>query len=593
MAPSLDFAHFDDVTNSGKVFSTESAGTMIGVKLTNYEKEERERWAILKRTLMNHYREFLTLDPIDMKELLRMRIAPPVLAVEGASARSSIKDKRKKRVYPNAIHEWKNFEHDVLANEFSGAPTEVGITETENPFLLSLADRQSEINESMEAYYLDKYVLTPLSDMGLMRYRLDTQASFIYGKPDAVMLKNLPTPEELVKDPSTQEQVAACCEWKSTQNLLLPDGIEQMIEEYSKALVRQTENRGKRSHGWSRVCHPIGQLVGYMVDNKTPYGILTSGTKTYFLFLLVEEDDVDRQLQITPAWFIGQENYLKAWAYFYKMASGADSLPTSDVPATWLESTPSTSPEEKSDPPGMPPPDEEGGDGEDGEPAGKRNRIEIKDSGHGTRKAPPAKKRKSGQGGGSSKTRAVAELSGEMDISSTPPNDNNDIDIDYPENGLSDNEQIPFIKFNSLTDIESLGWGRNGCTFKATWEGKVVAVKQFDLTKNARAYEIELEAYNRLQDDWGILVPTPFFISESPSGNVRFLGMQLGRPPKDDEPVDDDDYCNVLAALKKKYGFRQMDWSHGENCVYLDDGSKGTSTLVLIDLEDVEFSSDN
>jgi hypothetical protein len=184
--------------------------------------------------------------------------------------------------------------------------------------------------------------------------------------------------------------------------------------------------------------------------------------------------------------------------------------------------------------------------------------------------------------------------------SSTPPcdddggddDDDDDDDDDYPENGLSKNKDIQFINFDSLTDIEPLGWGRNGCTFKATWEGKAVAVKQFDLTKNARAYEMELEAYNRLQDDWGILVPRPFFISESPSGNVRFLGMQLGRPPMDNEPVDDD-YCNVLAALKTKYDFRQMDWSHGENCVYLDDGNKGTSTLVLIDLEDVEFSSDN
>jgi hypothetical protein len=52
-----------------------------------------------------------------------------------------------------------------------------------------------------------------------------------------------------------------------------------------------------------------------------------------------------------------------------------------------------------------------------------------------------------------------------------------------------------------------------------------VAVKHFDLTKNARAYEIEFEAFNRLQDDWGMSVPMPFFISESPSGKIRFFGM--------------------------------------------------------------------
>jgi hypothetical protein len=122
---------------------------------------------------------------------------------------------------------------------------------------------------------------------------------------------------------------------------------------------------------------------------------------------------------------------------------------------------------------GIPPP---GSDGDDGEHTGKRSRTEIKGSGHGTREAPPAKKRESGQGGGSSKIRAVAELSGEMDMSSIPPDnvvdDDDDDDSDYPENGLSDNEQISFINFDSLTDIETLGWDRNGCTFKATWKGQ-------------------------------------------------------------------------------------------------------------------------
>jgi hypothetical protein len=69
MAPPLDFAQFDDVTNSGKVFSTECVGTR-GVKLTDKEKGEREQWAKQKKELMAHYREFLTYDLIDTKELL-------------------------------------------------------------------------------------------------------------------------------------------------------------------------------------------------------------------------------------------------------------------------------------------------------------------------------------------------------------------------------------------------------------------------------------------------------------------------------------------------------------------------------------------
>jgi hypothetical protein len=172
----------------------------------------------------------------------------------------------------------------------------------------------------------------------------------------------------------------------------------------------------------------------------------------------------------------------------------------------------------------------------------------------------------------------VAALS-EMDICSTPPDD--------PENGLS--KKIKFIKYHSLTNIKPLGWGRNGCTFKATWQGKRVAVKQFDLTKNALAYETELEAYNRLEKVWGHLVPTPLFLAESLSGNVRFLGMQLGRPPSDDDVNVEDDYQKVLRKLKEEYRFQQLDWSHCDNCVYLD-GDEGHPTLVVIDLEDVEFS---
>jgi hypothetical protein len=198
-----------------------------------------------------------------------MRIAPPLLSVKGASARSSTKDRRKKRVYPNVIYEWKNFKHDVLANEFSGAST----SKTQNPFGQSLSNCQSELNESNDASYLDRYVLTPLRELGLMRYRFESQGTFVYGQPDGVMLKN----------PSTQEQVAACCEFKATQDLLLPDDIGQItqdlllpddigqiIEEYRKALGSQNQ---MEKCAQSRACHPIGQIVGYMVDKlPLPFG---------------------------------------------------------------------------------------------------------------------------------------------------------------------------------------------------------------------------------------------------------------------------------------------------------------------------------
>lgn len=66
-----------------------------------------------------------------------------------------------------------------------------------------------------------------------MQYRPDCKPSFVIGQPDGVMIKNL----------STQEQVAVCCEFKSTQHLLLPDDIDQVVEECHKALGRQRQDR--------------------------------------------------------------------------------------------------------------------------------------------------------------------------------------------------------------------------------------------------------------------------------------------------------------------------------------------------------------
>jgi hypothetical protein len=109
MASPLDFTRFDHVTKSGKVFSTESVHTS-SVELTKNEKLERKQWAKDKVTIMDAYCEFLGYEPIRAKgRLLQMRIAAPVLSVEGASARSSTKDRRKQRVYPDALYEWENF----------------------------------------------------------------------------------------------------------------------------------------------------------------------------------------------------------------------------------------------------------------------------------------------------------------------------------------------------------------------------------------------------------------------------------------------------------------------------------------------------
>jgi hypothetical protein len=501
------------------------------------------------------------------EELLRLRICPPLLSSDKPSDRGSTRDKRKKRVYPDALHEWDDFAQGV--ENFSGS--DVNFNDVPNPLLGCLSNVGQSREENDEGGYLRSYVLEPLALMELISFKAHSKENFIAGQPDGVMLAPPPLPGD----------VAACCEIKSTQNLLLPHAVTDVIEKYRLSLAKQIETK-TRSHELSRVCHPIGQLAGYMVDNKVRYGVLTSGTKTYFLFLDGED------LHITSAWFIGQSNYLRAWAYFASQAVSAEKLASSELPQTWHASAPLSTLETKDE--ALVSMAKPGSDDDDDEPAegkprsGKRK--SGRDTGGSSRK--PKKGRPVRHSGKKDGGRTVSEGNekDKEDIHLTPPDGE---DIEDPGNGLA--QRIPFVKFDSLTDIRVLGWGRNGTTFRATWNGKEVAVKQFDLWKNSDGYETEIEAYRRLEQVWGKLVPEPYFLSESWSGNVRYLGMQLGRPTSDSSLTDekiDKDYHDALQRLSESYGFDQLDWSHSENCVVV--GDNGEERLLVIDLEDVEFN---
>jgi hypothetical protein len=80
-----------------------------------------------------------------------------------------------------------------------------------------------------------------------------------------------------------------------------------------------------------------------------------------------------------------------------------------------------------------------------------------------------------------------------------------------------------------------LGRGRNGDVFLSDFNGEAVAVKQFDLSKNFDSYKREVEGYKFLKEAWGDLVPEPKFIGASTSGMVRFLGLQKGTGPEDED----------------------------------------------------------
>ena len=71
-------------------------------------------------------------------------------------------------------------------------------------------------------------------------------------------------------------------------------------------------------------------------------------------------------------------------------------------------------------------------------------------------------------------------------------------------------------------------------------------------------------------------------MSESWSGWVKFIGLQLGRDPG---PGDDiSQWRNILLTLEAEYGFRHDDADDG-NMVFVVDEATGAEKLVAIDLE--------
>ena len=75
------------------------------------------------------------------------------------------------------------------------------------------------------------------------------------------------------------------------------------------------------------------------------------------------------------------------------------------------------------------------------------------------------------------------------------------------------------------------------------------------------------------------------FLSEAPSGGVKFLGLQLGRAFRDDESDNKDmnyQFQLVLEALTEEYGIRHNDVEG--NAVIIE--ANGCEKIVAIDFED-------
>jgi hypothetical protein len=89
-----------------------------------------------------------------------------------------------------------------------------------------------------------------------------------------------------------------------------------------------------------------------------------------------------------------------------------------------------------------------------------------------------------------------------------------------------------------------------------------------------------------LRDAWGLLVPQPIFLSESTSGFIKFIGLQLGREPNDKDDLSS--FSHVLFRIQTEYGIQHND-AEGRNMIFIPDPNCiGGERIVAIDFEDWE-----
>ena len=143
--------------------------------------------------------------------------------------------------------------------------------------------------------------------------------------------------------------------------------------------------------------------------------------------------------------------------------------------------------------------------------------------------------------------------------------------------------ELTHVPFKDLKIGAEIGFGRNGSVFRVQWKNQSFALKQFDLRKGGYdAFHREMAAYTRLQDAWGRLVPEPVFVSESPSGAIRCLGLELGRDPSGSK-CHTNEWSSVLKSLETGYGIRLPDSICGNGLILTKNGKEH---MVAIDLEE-------
>lgn len=278
----------EDATARGKLRDSK--------KLSGAEIVERENWA-LERDRWTDYEEIKTLSTHE--EFLNHRVLAPVLsaAAQHVSRPSSSSDTRQ-RVFPpqDAVVEWNGF--DELVRQFSSSP--VTNAKFVDPWYRSFSDLPPLRNEDAEKGWLETYVLWPLHRARLLDCAPETAST--QGKPDLCLFCNH----------NGSQSAIACVETKATHNLWLPSEAEDIIANYKKCWLESSRALN------SCISHPIGQLARTMIVNKVMYGAISSATRTYFVRF--DRKDSKIYMLISRRWYVGEQHYLRAWAWFSNCA---------------------------------------------------------------------------------------------------------------------------------------------------------------------------------------------------------------------------------------------------------------------------------
>lgn len=507
---------FDKLTDGGYIYDIDLSSEEVSLNmLTEEEQTERQKWNQQFEEIRKNYGDNSGGPRVtSVKMLMQQRLLPPKLKTDGVTTRTRHGESRDGRMYPppTQMKAWSSFVGHVSNYE----PPDKGLQPMDFKVfeaMMEIGRRECRSERDEEAHLL--YGLEYLVYAEIVKeIKKETGA---IGKPDFVMFGTSPAHGD--------EIMSVIGESKSTHNLLLPNNTRSLVKKYKDAYKKVIQQGKERTVEWCHIGHPIAQLLGYMVDNKRRYGALTSGTHTYFI--CIEGQENDAMVNISEPYFLGEVNYLRAWAYMHSLGCKQtdEFVPPTEKSKLWLRTT-KDNPQKKQE----------------------NLKTEKKRSRGGDRKQSGSGKR--------SKTTKSATL------------------------------HLPLVDFQVLEIGEELGFGRNGSVFKAIWGECTVALKQFDIGKDGQiGYERELAAYARTKDAWGKLVPEPLFLSETPSGGVKFLGLQLGRSLEGGVKVLKHQWDSILVSLEEEFGIRHNDAEgRSVNAIVVNDN--GCDRLVAIDFED-------